>query len=80
MNKRLFTEILGWYGVIALLGAYMSISFGYLSSSDVLFQVLNATGALSIVIDALAQKNWQPAVLNIVWGVVALVALFKIFT
>lgn len=77
MNKKIVTEVIGWYGVVALMAAYMGVSFGYLQSSDASFQVLNATGALGIVIDAVAQKNWQPAVLNVIWGVIALIALIK---
>jgi hypothetical protein len=80
MKKNFLTELIGWYGVIALLGAYGALSFGYIVSDSVLFQTLNATGALGIVIDALAQKNWQPAVLNIVWGLVAVFALVKILS
>jgi len=80
MKKTFLTELVGWYGVIALLGAYAAVSFGYLTSGDILFQVLNVTGALGIVIDALAQKNWQPVVLNIVWGTVAIVSLIRILS
>jgi hypothetical protein len=74
-SKRLLTEICGWYGVAALLCAYFLLSFNVLSSKDLLFQVLNVTGAIGIVIDALAQRNWQPAVLNIVWAVIGAIAL-----
>lgn len=80
MNRRFITELFGWYGVIALLGAYGALSFGYIVSDSIVFQTLNATGALGIVVDALAQRNWQPAILNIVWCVVAVVALFKLLS
>ncbi len=76
MNK--FIEVFGWYGVAALIGAYALVSFGVVTSDSLLFQILNITGAVGIVVDALAQKNWQPAVLNIVWAVIGLVALIKI--
>ena len=79
MSKRFITETLGWYGVVAILVAYSGISFGLLDSGDVSYQLLNLTGALSIIVDALAQKNIQPAVLNIVWGTVALIALINLF-
>lgn len=77
-RKNLVAEILGWYGVAALLGAFVLVSFGAISAQDALFQILNVTGAVGIVVDALAQKNWQPAVLNIVWGLIGLFALIKI--
>ncbi len=78
MNKYKLAEILGWYGVVALLGAYTLLSLNILTSGDARFQILNITGAIGIVIDALCQKNWQPAVLNIIWAVIGLVALVKI--
>ncbi len=77
-KKRTITEVLGWYGVVALLAAYGLASFGVITASDAWFQVLNITGAVGIVADALGQKNWQPAVLNIVWAVIGAIALAKI--
>ncbi len=76
--KNKITEILGWYGVIAVVGAYALLSLNILSSTSLLFQGLNLTGAIGIVIDALDDKNTQPAVLNIIWAIIALVAIIKI--
>jgi hypothetical protein len=77
MTKRL-VEGLGWYGVAAILGAYVAVSFGYMRTDTVVFQALNLSGAAGIVIDALHAKNWQPAVLNAIWLIVALVSLVRI--
>ncbi len=76
--KNIITEILGWYGVIAIVGAYMLLSFDFVGSNSVVFQVLNLTGAIGIVVDAIEDRNIQPAVLNIIWALVALIALVKI--
>jgi hypothetical protein len=43
-----------------------------------LFQVLNGTGAIGIVIISLHKKAYQPAVLNIIWTLVALIAIINI--
>ncbi|MEI8123886.1 MAG: transporter [bacterium] len=72
------TEALGWYGVVAVVLAYALLSFKILSSDSLLFQGLNLTGSIGIVIDALDDKNTQPAVLNIIWAIIALVAIVKI--
>ena len=72
------TEALGWYGVVAVVLAYALLSFKILSSDSLLFQGLNLTGAIGIVIDALDDKNTQPAVLNIIWAIIALIAIVKI--
>ncbi len=76
--KNTITEILGWYGVVAIVGAYILLSFNFVSSNSLIFQLLNLTGAIGIVVDALEDRNIQPAVLNIIWALVALIALVKI--
>ena len=76
--RNIITETLGWYGVVAVVGAYALLSLGILSSNSLTFQVLNLTGAIGIVIDAIDDKNTQPAVLNIIWAIIAIVAIVKI--
>ncbi len=76
--KNKVTEILGWYGVIAIILAYALLSLEIFTSNSLWYQGLNLTGAIGIIIDALDDKNTQPAVLNIVWAVIALVAIVKI--
>ncbi len=75
--KNKITEILGWYGVIAIVLAYILSNFELISTKDVIYQILNLTGAMGIVFDALDDKDYQPVVLNIIWAVVALVAIVK---
>jgi hypothetical protein len=79
VNKnKLFPEIIGWYGVLALLTAYALVSFGTVSSSGIIYQLLNLTGALGIVVASLVKRAYQPAVLNIIWMFIAFIALLKI--
>src|SRR5260221_13061492 len=77
-NEQKIIEIIGWYGTIAIVSAYALSSFGMLRSSDFLYQLLNFTGAIGIVIDAFSKKDYQPGVLNVIWAVIALVAVVKI--
>lgn len=87
MNSRR-REILGWYGVGAILIAYLLVNTQLLATSSIQYHLLNLTGAIAIGFDAWKQKNFQPVVLNIVWAGVALVGigmilgsqLIKIFT
>lgn len=72
------TEILGWYGAIALLIAYGLLTFGILASDSILYQVINVTGALGIVVNAFGKEDYPPAFLNSVWVLIALVAIFQI--
>lgn len=64
MSSKL-SEIVGWYGTIAIVGAYALSSFSIISSQSLLYQLLNVTGAIGIAIISLRKKTYQPAVLNI---------------
>ncbi len=78
MNKTVAIEIFGWYGAVGLLAAYTLSSFNILSSESILYQIINVTAALGIVVVSFHKNNYQPGVLNIVWAVVGIVALVKI--
>jgi len=66
-------------GVAAILGAYTLASFGLLSPQEGLYQLLNLTGAVALGLEAYLKKDIQPAVLNLVWAVVALIGLLSVF-
>lgn len=78
MKKNIISEIIGWYGTIAIVLAYALVSFGVLSSNGLFYQILNGTGALGILIISLKRKAYQPGVLNIIWAVIAIVAIINI--
>ncbi len=69
---------LGWYGMVAIVGAYALNSFGYLESSSLIYQLLNGTGAVGIVVVSFAKKAWQPGILNLIWACIAIVAIARI--
>lgn len=72
------TEAAGWIGVFCILGAYGALSLGYLEANSLWYHGLNLVGGVGIIIDALADKNYQPAVLNIVWIGFALFAISRV--
>lgn len=74
MNKKLI-ELFGWYGTVAIVAAYALASFSLLSPKSTVYQMLNLSGALAIVLLSVNKKAYQPAVLNIIWSIVALLAL-----
>lgn len=75
MNKIL--EIFGWYGTVAIIAAYFLNSFGLIESSSLIYQLLNATGAIGIVLISLQKKAWQPMTLNIIWFTIGVIAIIK---
>ena len=78
MTLNKFLEFLGWYGTLAIVSAYFLNSFNIIHSTDLTYQLLNFTGAIGIVLISLRKQAYQPAVLNIVWSLIALIAIIKI--
>jgi len=76
--KTKIIELYGWYGTVAIVAAYVLVSFSILSATNIWYQVLNGTGALGIVLVSFHKNNYQPGVLNIIWTVIAVVAILKI--
>ncbi len=76
--KRL-VELCGWYGMAAILLAYALVSFSAISATSLTYQILNGTGALGIVLISLRRKAYQPAVLNLIWFLIAIVGVCKAF-
>jgi len=72
-------NLIGWYGVLAILLAYVLISFKVLDANSLPYQLLNLTGAIGLIIETAAKKDTQPVLLNLVWAAVALVAIIRIF-
>jgi hypothetical protein len=70
-------EWLGWYGVVAIVSAYALVSFSVLPSNSVWYQLLNGTGAIGIVIESWNKRAYQPAVLNVIWTVIAVISMVR---
>ena len=70
-------ELYGWYGMVAIILAYALASFSVIKATDVTFQILNGTGALGIVFVSFHRKAYQPGVLNILWTLIAVIAMAK---
>lgn len=68
-------SFVGWYGVLAILAAYALVTFGVVAAKSYAYQLLNLTGALGLVIEAASKKDVQPAALNAIWTIVALLAV-----
>ena len=79
ISREKIIEIFGWYGTVAIVSAYFLVSFSFLSSTNIWYQILNGTGALGIVGISFYKKTYQPGVLNIIWAIIALIAIIKIF-
>lgn len=78
VDKKGIIELAGWYGAIAILSAYALVSFVVIAPQGIIYQLLNLTGALGVIIISIYKNVKQSVVLNIFWAGVALVALLQI--
>lgn len=76
--KKFLIETAGWYGTIVILGAYALVSFNLLKSASLTYQLLNITGSLGILVVSLTKRLYQSVVLNIIWGIVGLIAIISL--
>jgi len=74
----LIINILGWIGSIEVLAAYGLNSYQKIKSDSILFYVLNLTGGLLLIVYSVYKEAFPNAVINIVWVIIALVALIKV--
>ncbi len=70
-------DIIGWVGVLLVLCAFILITLGTISSKDMLYGILNAVGALGIIISSYKKKDFQPVALNVVWLLVAMIGIIR---
>jgi hypothetical protein len=73
----LLAEFLGWYGAVAILGAYALVSFRRIRPDGAIYQLLNLTGALGIMAISAAKGVTQSVILNACWAGIAFVALVR---
>jgi hypothetical protein len=78
LTMKKIMEIFGWYGAAASVLAYALVSFSFIQATSIYYQLLNVTGALGIVTISFYKKAYQPGVLNIIWAIIALVAIARI--
>lgn len=75
--KTIALEFLGWYGATVILLAYGLVSFRILQPDSLVALLLNGTGAAGIVLETLAKKDFQPALLNLIWMIIATIGLIR---
>jgi hypothetical protein len=76
--KNKIAEYGGWLGMTAILVSFALISFGVITAQNILYQVLNLTGAIGVAWNAYEQKAHPSVMLNVIYGLVALIALIQI--
>lgn len=79
LKPSLFAEMCGWYGMTALICAYALVSFSLISAQGLIFQLLNLTGGLGLIVVAASKGVIQSVLLNIFWVLIGIIAIIRLF-
>jgi hypothetical protein len=77
--NNLLVDVLGWYGVLAVVGAYGLITFALLGPENIWYMILNLTGAMGLAVEANSKNDRPTVVLNVVWMAFAILGLVRFF-
>ena len=70
-------DICGWIGMILVLLAYALLSTNKINNGK-LYQILNLIASLFMAIGLFPKNAWFSFALQVVWGIIALIAIIKI--
>ena len=70
-------DIFGWVGMILVLLAYALLSTNKIENGK-LYQILNLVAAILMAIGLFPTKAWFSFTLQVVWALVAMIAIIKI--
>jgi len=79
IQQSKFAEFCGWYGMLALISAYFLVSLGVLNGQGLVFQLMNLTGAIGLLVVAASKGVMQSVILNIFWALIGLIAIIRLF-
>lgn len=77
MDNMLFFDIMGWIGTAFVLIAYLLLSIGKIKNGY-LYQILNLLAGTFMAVGLFPKNAWFSFTLQIVWSVVAIVAIIKL--
>jgi len=75
----LLVDILGYIGMVLLLAAFGLISMNKLTANNASYQWMNLIGSILLMINTYYYGALPSALLNVVWLLIALVYLIKIY-
>lgn len=76
---RKLAEIIGWYGMAAIITAYALASFSIIEAEGVAYQLLNLTGALSLIGISVVKRIAQTVILNLFWAAIGIISLARFY-
>ena len=69
-------DIFGWIGMVLVLIAYLLLSTNKINNGKT-YQILNFLASAFMAIGLLPKNAWFSFALQVIWGIIAIVALVK---
>lgn len=73
----LFVEIIGWIGSVLIVGAFALNALDKISSTSNNYQIANLLGGICFIINTLEHKAYPSVFVNVVWVIIAMIAILK---
>lgn len=70
-------QIISLAGALLILAAYIGLQLGWLTKKNLMFNLMNFIGALILAVIAYRASQWGFLLLESVWAIISLPALFK---
>jgi hypothetical protein len=77
--QKLLIDIIGWVGSVEVIAAYALNSYKVIKPDSFLFQILNLTGAIFLIINTVYLESYPSTFINVVWVVIASSSLIKMY-
>jgi hypothetical protein len=71
-------SILGWVGSISYLLAYLLLTLKKVKPDQKLYHLMNIVGAAGLTLNAVYILDYPNVIVNLVWGIIALLAIWSI--
>ncbi|MBS1506597.1 MAG: hypothetical protein JSS79_08130 [Bacteroidetes bacterium] len=74
---KFLIDSIGWIGSVEVIAAYGLNSYQKIKSDSLLFQLLNLTGGIFLIINTIYYSAYPSAFINVVWVIIASVAIVQ---
>lgn len=79
MKKEVLADIVGWTGIVLILLAYFLVSYKFVLGDSLVYQLINLVGCFGTFYNAYFKKSKPLMTLQIVWGLIALISIVRIY-
>lgn len=78
MNAVQIGIAIGWLGAISYIAGYLLLALRVLSANTVFYHLINAFGAIGLIVNAYIIKDIPNVVVNLAWLLIGLFAIVDI--